>query len=547
MGRIGRRSFFKAAGVGALAMETVRNLPGQAQPDMELVKSGKASSAIVIPASYREVEQYAAQELQHHIQQSCGVQLDICPELQWKAPSAYRSAIFVGHTQQAVAAGISTAGLPPNGAILRRVGQSLFIIGADSDGPVLGTLRDNTTHVGTLFGVYRFLERRLRVRWLWPGKVGEVIPQQESIVVGPWDERWIPPLLHSRFFDHQWRDDMGWASHESAQGYLHDQSVWLRRQRFARGISLLEDYPDEGSPFWRYWERFHKEHPEYFALLPDDRRAPDLLYEKGDPHYVPMNVSEPGLWKQLVRDWLATRTTDKPWVNCAANDTPGKCIDDGCIAWDAGDSLKVVGGAGNVEGSDIVSVERAKQAFRSNDPQWYRFLGSLSDRYARFYLEVLQEARKFDPDATAIGLAYTNYKQATVRTKLNQNVVIALVPGFHYPWKAGSAREHFREQWLGWKSTGTRLYLRPNFMLQGYSLPLFFADEISRGLAFAYRHGMFATDFDSLTGQWAGQGPNLYAVARVNTNPPSSVKQALPEYYEGFGPAAEPVRRYFEH
>jgi hypothetical protein len=137
------------------------------------------------------------------------------------------------------------------------------------------------------------------------------------------------------------------------------------------------------------------------------------------------------------------------------------------------------------------------------------FLGSLSDRYARFYLEVLQEARKFDPDATAIGLAYTNYKQAPVRTKLNRNIVIALGPGFHYPWKAGSARERFREQWLGWNSTGAHVYLRPNFMLQGYSLPLFFADEISRGLSFAYRHGMVATDFDSLTGQWAGQGPNL--------------------------------------
>jgi hypothetical protein len=35
--------------------------------------------------------------------------------------------------------------------------------------------------VGTLFGVYEFLERQLRVRWLWPGKLGEAFPGKRAL------------------------------------------------------------------------------------------------------------------------------------------------------------------------------------------------------------------------------------------------------------------------------------------------------------------------------------------------------------------------------
>jgi hypothetical protein len=58
---------------------------------------------------------------------------------------------------------------------------------------------------------------------------------------------------------------------------------------------------------------------------------------------------------------------------------------------------------------------------------------------------------------------------------------------------------------------------------------------------------MFGTDFDSLTGQWAAQGPNLYVLGRIHNRPDLPVNQILAEYYEGFGPAKDSVEKYFEH
>jgi len=50
------------------------------------------------------------------------------------------------------------------------------------------------THAGTLFGVYDILETNMGVRWLWPGKLGEVIPHRKNLSLPPLDES-VKPLL----------------------------------------------------------------------------------------------------------------------------------------------------------------------------------------------------------------------------------------------------------------------------------------------------------------------------------------------------------------
>jgi hypothetical protein len=57
---------------------------------------------------------------------------------------------------------------------------------------------------------------------------------------------------------------------------------------------------------------------------------------------------------------------------------------------------------------------------------------------------------------------------------------------------------------------------------------------------------MVATDFDSLTGQWSTQGPNLYLLMRLHTRPDAKPDDLLAEYYSGFGAAAPLVKRYFD-
>ena len=70
-----------------------------------------------------------------------------------------------------------------------------------------------------------------------------------------------------------------------------------------------------------------------------------------------------------------------------------------------------------------------------------------------------------------------------------------------------------------------------------------FADEFGHYAA----NAMVATDFDSLTGQWAAQGTNLYLLHRLHTRADRPVDEVLEEYYSAFGPAAEQVERYFDY
>ena len=84
-----------------------------------------------------------------------------------------------------------------------------------------------------------------------------------------------------------------------------------------------------------------------------------------------------------------------------------------------------------------------------------------------------------------------------------------------------------KQQWDGWRNTGARMFLRTNHLLDGYCMPFVFAHQFADEFQHAMRNGMVATDFDSLTGQWAAQGPNLYTAARLHVRPEAPVDEVL--------------------
>jgi len=114
---------------------------------MDIVKAGKACAVIVIPDNPLPAVNYAAQELQYHIDRSTGVKLGIISESKKPAGGSF---IYLGGCQMTQTAGIRQDQLPPNGCVVKSVDDSLFMIGNDSDGPVLGRLINNYTRVGTL-------------------------------------------------------------------------------------------------------------------------------------------------------------------------------------------------------------------------------------------------------------------------------------------------------------------------------------------------------------------------------------------------------------
>src|SRR5262249_8667607 len=134
--------------------------------------------------------------------------------------------------------------------------------------------------------------------------------------------------------------------------------------------------------------------------------------------------------------------------------------------------------------------------------------------------------------------------------KLHRNVVVGFVPWFRaagwFP-RTDAEQEWIKRQWTGWQGSGATLYYRPNWFLDGYAMPRFSMHQFADAFQFYARHGMTGTDFDSLQGQWAAQGPNLYLLARLHVRPEAPADDLLGEYYRAFGPAADTIKEYWDY
>jgi hypothetical protein len=483
-----------------------------------LVQDGRPASVIVLPAQPNAVERYAAQELSAHVARATGATLAVHNEdALARAGAAIR--IYLGNTQAAQRAGLDGKKLARETFTLRGADQALFIVGRDESGDPL----DRDTSAGTLFGVYEWLERELGVRWLWPGDPGTYVPGTRDVAL-----RAIDVTVQPQLFQRHVRPGTGFKSgnpalgftQKAAEEYARAQAVFLRRHRMGRSEKF-----SYGHAFTDWWQKYGQEHPEWFQLV-KGKRGP----EKPGARYS-MCVSNPGLHAQIVKLWRergGAKTDGPSYINAVENDILGLCECENCRAWDGPtppDAMKYYAPNFKVYGSRFVS-----------------------DRYARFALAIQQLAAKENPNVTVVGYVYFNYFQApTSGVKLNEHILLGFCPSAGWYPRTDDEHEWYKRQWADWRKTGARLFFRPNYFLDAYSMPFIFAHQFADDFQHGVRHGMVATDFDSLTGQWSTQGPSLYLLMRLHVTPNANVDALLADYYAGFGPAAAQVKAYFDY
>jgi hypothetical protein len=483
-----------------------------------VVVDGKPAAVIVIAEQPTAVARYAAEQLAQHIQRATGAQLPLVTET--AAAQEGVSRIHVGNSHAVRAAGIDVTKLAPEAFVMRATGNSLFIAGDDKNDDPL----DPDTRAGTLWGVYEWLDRELGVRWLWPGALGTFIPKTKTI-----STKEVNETIAQRFLQRRLRPGLGFTSEHPALGFTeealkqfsHDQSVFLRRHRMGRSLNI-----SYGHAFTDWWGKHGKEHPEWFQLREGGKRGPS----KPTGRYS-MCVSNPEFQQQIVEQWKGKRST-KPgvpgFINAVENDILGLCTCANCQALDGSappDYLTFYPPTSKVAGSRFVS-----------------------DRYAKFWLGVQQRAAQIDPQATVIGYVYFNYFSApTSGVKLNDRILLGYCPSAGWFPRSEEEHEWMKQQWAGWRKTGAQLFMRTNHLLDGYCMPFIFAHQFADEFHHAVENGMVATDFDSLTGHWATQGPTLYMAARLHTRPELSADEVLAEYYSAFGPAGAQVKQYFDY
>ncbi len=530
---------FRGVSIGCVLLSAIAMSSQAAQEKpLVLVRDGVAQATIVVPANTLKVEQFAAQELQYHIKKATGATLPISTE---GNTMPERAQIIIGASLAAKLAGLDGQKQAPNGFVIKRLGNTLLMVGHDSTGDITSPYsltQDCWTRMGSLFAVYEFCEKRLNALWLWPGDLGTVVPQRKSLQIGTWSQNWNPPLVHTRLRDAgpYHGSSNAWRTAEVGIDFRRQQSIWQRRNRVAMGVNM-----DIHHAFTSWWNELGATRPELFAQLPDSTRRPDPSYYSA-PELTAMCVSNPQLTQEIITRWKANRATEGANVDVSENDTPGKCCCPNCLAWDVPDP----------EHPELFAdrVERAKKAFTAQSKAdwmgWSTELGSVSDRYARFYMTVLAEAQKVDPEACVMGFAYANYWKPPYKTKLDPHVIIGIVPNHMFPWTKEDSTD-FRKQWDGWAQTGCRLMLRPNYTLEGQGMPINYARQMTDEFNYAAERGLVATDFDSLIGQYSAQGINMYALARLQNNPKMRYDAIIKEYCHAFGPASTQVKRYLDY
>lgn len=292
----GLRLLLPAAGliaVGSMAHDTGNG------DIIRIVDDCKAVATIVIADQPAPTTGYGqdgtirdvARVLQDYVGRVTGARLPLVHEKE-AAPDASRTVILVGDTRRGRDLGIAPSDLPPEGYRIRTFPNAVAIVGETDD---------NGTDRATAFGVYDFLERVAGVRWYFPGEIGTVIPNRDSLGTGPLD------IANAPHFEMR----IGGISHWR----IDESKAWHPVLRFGSRDGMVANHTHE------QWHRLYgKTQPEMFAIRADGSRAITAERHGSGQNRSYLCYSSPELVEHYVRligEYLDSGNL-RPWSGSSA-------------------------------------------------------------------------------------------------------------------------------------------------------------------------------------------------------------------------------------
>lgn len=469
---------------------------------MQLTVDGRSVAPIVVASGASEENLAAAQELAEYIALVSGAMPELLTEPLSEVPT---TAIWVGYHEllQQAMPGVDFSFTKPEEILIVCRGQHLAILGSDL------THEGVQLEFGTVNAVSTFVQDQLNVRRLWPGPIGlDVIPNP-SIEVAPMEYRYHPQFLQRQVY-----------SPKRASGPLREWSRLQRIQNYSWQMSI-------GHAFSKWWEMYHIDHPEYFALQPDGTRSGFPA-----PHTAKLCETNPEVWQQWWQNAAETLAADPSvfTVSAAPNDgsNAGICICENCQAWD------------NPNG----------RLWRYNWQGFAQEYYAMTDRYVRFWNTLAEGIREQYPDRKIFvtGLAYGPAKPPPVDQVPADNVAIGFVG--HFPITSEATRATEKEDWQEWSKVAKSMIFRPNvFWYSGgwHAIPTLAVKNTIEDLRFLAENNCIGLAFDTTPQHWSTQGPQYYAMAQLAWNPFLDGEALMKDYYtRGWGPAADHVAAYFQ-
>ena len=455
--------------------------------EMRLVEKGVSQAPIIVAESAPQATLDAAKDLGSYIRKISGAQVQVIIGDPDPAPP---SAIWVGsHPKLAeVFPGVKLDFGYPEEILQICNGTNLLIAGRDS------IVNGKQLEYGTVNAIYTFLEKRLDVRWLWPGKLGEDIIPRDTITLPAFQYR-FHPVFRMR---HLWpRAEMQW--HRS-QRIGYDSYTFIGNHAFTD-----------------WWEKYHEAHPKWFAQASDGKRP-----QPTDIQRVKLCMANPEVSQQWLDNAAASLRADPAlnMLSASPNDSDGFCCCRKCRTWDPHHASKT-------------------------DPNRI----SLTDRHVKFWNILAHGLRQLFPDRTIFvgAYAYCDYRMPPVAETLETNIAIGFV-GF-FPLTTEANRTQDKNIWKQWANKASTMWYRPNLWYWGggiWGLPEVAMTKTIEDFRFLADNKCAGIEVDVLRGHWATQGPEYYLMAQLTYDPYQDGVAVMKDYYaRGFGPAANEIEQYW--
>ena len=457
---------------------------------LDIVSEGRSDFTIVTADEPTAVAKLAARELQTYLQRITGAEVPLV--LEADAPDG--PCVYIGPTEASAAAGIMPE--TRESFIIRHIGDDLLIVGEDTNEDPLGTAR-----TGTLYGVYELLREFGGVRWLWPGELGEVVPQAAGFRVPDAIDRRVAP---------------DFAIRSLRLTYINPPNVRAEHMRWCRrtgqGQALAGTCGHSYSRRLGGNTRFD-EHPEYYAERDGQRRP---FYGEG-LRAGQICTSNPEVVRVFAESCLLE---NRDIVSAAPNDGAGFCECANCRALDVPTNLIDWGG---------------------------EQIPALTDRIFTFLNQVAAIVAEEQPEKRLGHFAYTFFKAPPAEiTDLEDNIILFFAQGCHW-FRDPELKATYRGYIDAWARYGNPMVSREYLgLIYWFGMPNIHTRLIEQEVRYLEERGFIGL-LSEMCNDFSTHGPNYYLAARLVWDTSLTREEVLSEYYEaGFGPAATDVAEYYD-
>ena len=469
--------------------------------DRSIRLNGEPLGGIVIHPEASPGERFAASECRFYLQQATGAEVEIVEAE--RRPEG--KAILVGRCF-----------LPEEPEIFSaedRFGPEPYVVRITDDAAFLAGRGDR----GTVYAAYDFLENDIGCRWLQPSEDGDFIPHLSEIHLKPVLRQERPAFVF-----------------RIAGGFRSERYVdWATKQRL-QVITPSVEHPERGGgivgtmshAFYEFVppEEYFEEHPEYFEM----DEAGSRKRERGQLCTTHPDVIE--IVAREVRRYFEENPTAS-YVSLSPSDYLTWCRCENCRQFDTGEVFR-----------KAITRDTFRELTVVSDGLWH-FLNAIAERvgpdfpdkklYCFAYNQYIYPPRKVDPNPMGMPsichMSPANYARPLDDPEDEEN---------------GTFRDIIRQ----WRDTGIDLfyyaYTRKTMWEQN---PWPIARRLTRDIAYLRRNHFIG--FFSQGGEqaWGQLGVNYYVMAKALWNPDCDVEAILDDYFRhAFGPAAEPMKRYFD-